>query len=159
LIDDKAFKTAKPEVAKNTRNRRADDRELRHLCLPEYSSTSPVYLTETAYHYCNTGYIIVGAILEKVSGKHWDILMREMLFEPLDMQSAGFNAQAAGDDQPLSEFLGMRERPRPPSQPWAHESPWQSCLSRQSPFSRSCGERSLFFRGLGEVCAFTYRGQ
>jgi CubicO group peptidase (beta-lactamase class C family) len=43
-----------------------------------------------AFHYANTDYVVIGAILEKIGGKPWEELMRERLFQPLGMTSAGF---------------------------------------------------------------------
>lgn len=43
-----------------------------------------------AFHYSNTDYVIAGAILEKVSGRPWEKVIAEKLFEPLQMKSAGF---------------------------------------------------------------------
>lgn len=44
----------------------------------------------TKYIYSNQGYTIVGAMLEKISGKPWEDLITEKLFKPLHMDSAGF---------------------------------------------------------------------
>jgi CubicO group peptidase (beta-lactamase class C family) len=55
--------------------------------------------------YSNQGYAIVGAMLEQAEGGAWEELMREMLFEPLEMRSAGFGAPAA---------------PGAVDQPWGH---------------------------------------
>jgi CubicO group peptidase (beta-lactamase class C family) len=59
------------------------------------------------FHYSNAGYIIAGAMLERVSGKSWEELMRERLFTPLGMKSAGFGAPAhAGKtDQPWGHIF------------------------------------------------------
>jgi CubicO group peptidase (beta-lactamase class C family) len=35
--------------------------------------------------YCNTGYSVAGRVLEKVTGKTWDVLLRERLIEPLGL--------------------------------------------------------------------------
>ena len=40
--------------------------------------------------YSNQGYAVVGVILETLTGKPWEELMRERLFKPLEMTSAGF---------------------------------------------------------------------
>jgi CubicO group peptidase (beta-lactamase class C family) len=44
----------------------------------------------TKYIYSNQGYAIVGAMLEKISGKSWEDLITEKLFKPLHMDSVGF---------------------------------------------------------------------
>ena len=42
------------------------------------------------YLYSNGGYIVAGAMLEKITGMHWEQLMRKEIFEPLGMFSTGF---------------------------------------------------------------------
>lgn len=58
------------------------------------------------YNYSNAGYIIAGAMLERVSGRAWEELMRQRLFRPLEMTSAGF---------------GVPMTARQADQPWGHE--------------------------------------
>ncbi|MGH8022190.1 MAG: serine hydrolase domain-containing protein [Limisphaerales bacterium] len=45
--------------------------------------------------YSNQNYAIMGAMLEKVSGKSWEDLITEKLFKPLRMDSAGFGPPGA----------------------------------------------------------------
>ncbi|MFC1724287.1 serine hydrolase domain-containing protein [candidate division KSB1 bacterium] len=42
------------------------------------------------YEYSNAGFSIVGAMLEKVTGRSWQSLMTEKLFKPLGLKTAGF---------------------------------------------------------------------
>lgn len=46
--------------------------------------------------YSNEGYAIAGAMMERVTGSSWEELMRDRLFEPLGMSTAGFGAPADG---------------------------------------------------------------
>jgi CubicO group peptidase (beta-lactamase class C family) len=55
----------------------------------EMALTAPAYAPGT-FHYANTGYVVVAAILEKIAGKPWEELIRERIFNPLGMTSAGF---------------------------------------------------------------------
>jgi CubicO group peptidase (beta-lactamase class C family) len=70
--------------------------------------------------YSNQGYTIAGVMLEGASGKTWEELMRSMLFEPLQMTSAGFGAPATPDkiDQPWGHtrktFTGIQAVPPGP---------------------------------------------
>lgn len=57
------------------------------------------------YSYQNGNYIIAGAMLERLTGKSWETLMRQYLFQPLGMHSAGFGCPA-GTGRPM--------------QPWGH---------------------------------------
>lgn len=47
--------------------------------------------------YSNQGYAVAGVRLETLAGKPWEELMRERLFVPLGMTSAGFRAPASSD--------------------------------------------------------------
>src|SRR5690606_36799020 len=49
----------------------------------------------TAYAYSNAGYTIAGAMLKRAGKKSYEDLIRELLFEPLEMRSAGFGAPGA----------------------------------------------------------------
>ncbi|MEZ5956860.1 MAG: serine hydrolase domain-containing protein [Hyphomonadaceae bacterium] len=57
---------------------------------------------ETTFEYSNTGYVIAGAMLETKLGAPWEALIREHVFNPLGMASAGQGAPGAPGayDQP-----------------------------------------------------------
>jgi CubicO group peptidase (beta-lactamase class C family) len=48
--------------------------------------------TRGVYEYNNIGYIIAGAMLERVTGSNWETLMQTKLFNPLLMTRSGFGA-------------------------------------------------------------------
>ena len=56
-------------------------------------------------HYSNSGYLLVGAILEKITGQTYESLRAEKIFQPLDIKTAGYGIPAD---------LGAS------SQPWGH---------------------------------------
>ena len=62
----------------------------------------------TKYSYSNSGFIVAGAMLEKVGGQSWEALMKERVFTPLEMNSAGFGGAASKGKE---------------DQPWGHHSP------------------------------------
>lgn len=64
--------------------------------------------------YSNQGYAIAGAMLEKLAGKPWETLMKERLFLPLGMKSAGFGPPGTKDqvDQPWGH-AGAKDRLTP----------------------------------------------
>ncbi|MCX7826058.1 MAG: beta-lactamase family protein [Verrucomicrobiae bacterium] len=67
--------------------------------------------------YSNQGYSVVGAMLEKATGQAWEELMREKLFAPIGMASAGFGAPATvgKTDQPWGHVWSQgRAKPVPP---------------------------------------------
>jgi CubicO group peptidase (beta-lactamase class C family) len=45
----------------------------------------------TKYRYSNSGYILLGYILEKVSDKPYDLLLQENIFKPLGMTDSGYD--------------------------------------------------------------------
>jgi CubicO group peptidase (beta-lactamase class C family) len=47
------------------------------------------------YRYSNSGYFVLGAILEKISGKSYAALLEESIFEPLGMNDSGYDNQAS----------------------------------------------------------------
>ena len=57
--------------------------------------------------YSNQGYAIAGAMLERAAGRPWETLIRERLFTPLGMTSAGFGppGEAKKLDQPWGHRL------------------------------------------------------
>lgn len=45
----------------------------------------------TAQHYSNSGYILLAAVIEKVTGQSWDEAMRTRLFAPLGLADTGYD--------------------------------------------------------------------
>jgi CubicO group peptidase (beta-lactamase class C family) len=56
-------------------------------------------------HYSNSGYILAGAVLEKIAGRTYEKLLKEKIITPLDLATAGYGPPAALE---------------PTSQPWGH---------------------------------------
>lgn len=54
---------------------------------------------ETGFVYPNNGYVLAGALCEKVTGKAYEALMIEEVFAPLAMSSAGFGPPSLGNPQ------------------------------------------------------------
>jgi D-alanyl-D-alanine carboxypeptidase len=54
--------------------------------------TKPPASKAGEFAYSNLGYIIAGAIAEARTGKTWEQLIRELVFEPLGITAAGFGA-------------------------------------------------------------------
>ena len=54
------------------------------------------------FHYSNLGYMIAACMAERITGMSWEALIRQRLFDPLGMSSAGFGAPNTHDqiDQP-----------------------------------------------------------
>ena len=67
---------------------------------------SPTYPIGAAPHYANLGYVIAGAIIERVTGQAWEDVIRARLFDPLQLTRAGFGGLGA---------------PGELDQPWPHQ--------------------------------------
>lgn len=70
----------------------------------------------TKWLYSNSGFMLAGMMAERTADKDWELLMREQIFEPLEMKSAGFGAPGSADevDQPrghLSSGFGLKPGP------------------------------------------------
>jgi len=62
---------------------------------------------KSTFVYSNVGFTIAGHIAEHKTGKSWEALMRDEVFGPLDLQSAGFGApQPRGDIAPIRGHRG-----------------------------------------------------
>src|SRR5256714_1081197 len=55
-------------------------------------SRPPEIPPDTKYWYSNVGYVLAGAALEHLTGRAWEDLMRERLFQPLGITTGGFGA-------------------------------------------------------------------
>jgi CubicO group peptidase (beta-lactamase class C family) len=62
-------------------------------------SMAPENVAGAGFVYPNNGYVIAGAICEKVTGKVYEALMIEEVFGPLGMTSAGFGPPPIGNPQ------------------------------------------------------------
>ncbi len=81
--------------------------EQRKALLSGLMKSAPESKPGTKYEYSNVGYALAGLMGEQVTGKSWEGLMRERLFEPLEMTTAGFGIP--GKPGTLVEPWGHRE--------------------------------------------------
>ncbi|MDO1557938.1 serine hydrolase [Brevundimonas sp. 2R-24] len=78
----------------------------------------PVGPMRETFLYSNQGYVTAGAMIERRTGQSWEQLMREHLFAPLGLTSAGFGAPTG--DQPWGHRAGLAGlSPVDPSRPFA----------------------------------------
>jgi len=82
-------------------------------------SRPPGIPPDTKYWYSNVGYVLAGAVLEQLTGRAWEELMRERLFQPLGISTGGFGppGTAGKTDQPWghSSILGKPIDPGSPA--------------------------------------------
>jgi CubicO group peptidase (beta-lactamase class C family) len=101
-------------------------REARHPQKPAefmkmFSGLELLFEPGSKFSYSNSGYFLLGVILEKVAGKPYEELLRERIFEPLGMKESGYDStrpilekRAAGYDVTLdgyfnTDYLDMGE--------------------------------------------------
>lgn len=94
-----------------------EPREQRVAVLREALARAPEHAPGAKNEYSNLGYVVVGAIAEKVDGRPWEEQMRSRIFEPLGMASAGFGGTGTpGEiDQPWPHL--SRTEPAPSNGP------------------------------------------
>ncbi|HZA65408.1 MAG TPA: serine hydrolase domain-containing protein [Geminicoccaceae bacterium] len=68
--------------------------ELRLRAIDAWKANEPKVPEESPFQYANFGYLIAGALIEKVAGRPWEELIVERIFEPLGLETAGLGAQA-----------------------------------------------------------------
>jgi len=83
-------------------------KERRFSIFKDNIKLAPAY-TDGEFHYSNYGYVVAACMAEQITGLSWEVLMRERLFEPLGMTTAGI-----GD--PLKN--------NSTDQPWGHKKSW-----------------------------------
>ena len=87
-----------------------DVQALRLRAVREYLAKKPESKPGGNYAYSNLGYIIAGAIVEKVTGQPWERAITDKVFKPLQMDSVGFGGMGT---------------PGQVDQPWPHTSDGQ----------------------------------
>lgn len=83
---------------------------LKYLCAA--LDQTPAGAPGTQMVYSNSGYVAAGAMLEHLTGQTWEDLMRQHLFVPLGLRSAGFGAPGHKGliDQPLGHIVSGQTR-------------------------------------------------
>ncbi|MQS07941.1 serine hydrolase [Streptomyces sp. IF17] len=82
--------------------------------LPLFAGLSPHDPPGRRYHYCNAGYILLGLVLEQLTGTDYRRAVTERVFVPAGMRDAGFPAA----DEILPDLATGHLRPRGPGEPW-----------------------------------------
>lgn len=84
--------------------------------LPLYDQLPPVAAPGQRFHYCNAGYVLLGAVLEQVAAGEFASVVTERVLEPAGMTSSGYFRM----DEPLPDVaVGYLERE-------STDAPWRS---------------------------------
>ena len=73
-------------------NHQGTEREQRQVLVAALLAKPPLSAPGEKFLYANAGFTIAAAMAERAADKAWEDLMRERLFGPLGMKSAGFGA-------------------------------------------------------------------
>lgn len=95
----------------------------RRAALLELLSKPPLTKPGTTYAYSNAGYVFAGLMAEQVSGQSWEELMRERLFEPLGMATAGFGPPGRRGSGRVDQPWGHHENHGRVEPIWSDNSP------------------------------------
>lgn len=105
----------------------------------------------TQYRYSNSGYIALGIVVKRVSGKFYGDLLKERLFSQCNMQTAQVNVLKSIIPNRAAGYIsseGQLENPGPVSQSLAQTADgsllltisdlaaWDACLSKNQPLSK-----------------------
>ncbi len=98
-----------------------------------------VFGVGAAYSYCNSGYVLLGRIIEVLDGREWDESLRQRLIEPLGLTQTVTLPEEAIMHRAA---VGHRERPREdePVPVWG--------------LPRSCGPAGLIVASAADVATF-----
>ncbi|MDH5832769.1 serine hydrolase [Luteimonas kalidii] len=59
-----------------------------------FKDETPDFAPGEGWHYNNSGYVLVGAVIEAASGKPWHAYLDEVFFQPLGMAHTGYGNEA-----------------------------------------------------------------
>ncbi len=100
-----AHRAGMPDNARTWWLTKGDIVTTREAILVQTLAAKPVHPPGSKFLYSNVGYVLAGHMAEKVLGKSWEESIRQTIFEPLQMASAGF---------------GVPNLPGEVDQPWGH---------------------------------------
>jgi CubicO group peptidase (beta-lactamase class C family) len=83
-------------------------RQQREAATQEALAKRPRHEPGTHFEYSNLGYVVVGAMLERIMDQPWEELIEEQVFEPLKMTDVGHGGMGT---------------PGELNQPWGHKAP------------------------------------
>ncbi|WP_268849337.1 serine hydrolase [Flavobacterium aestivum] len=79
----------------------------------------PLYFEPgTQYSYCNSGYQLLGLISEKITGKPYELNVRELILKPLKMNHSGFDFSGLNSTQKATGYSKYSKNKYEQSIPW-----------------------------------------
>jgi len=81
-----------------------------------FKSEAPDFAPGQGWRYSNSGYVLVGAVIEAASGQPWHRYLDEVLFKPLGMKDTGYGADPHVVARQVKGYAMNGEVPAPPPQ-------------------------------------------
>lgn len=72
----------------------------------------------TKFKYDNSGYYLLGMIIEKVTGKPYEQVVRKLIFDPLHMDHSGFDILNLQDTSKATDYDKLSASQQVISHPW-----------------------------------------
>jgi len=87
--------------------------EQRQAVVKQVSSMQPASPPGSRYEYSNVGFVLAGAIAERVTGDSWEDLITRIVFQPLGMKGAGFGGLGTPGkiDEPWPHYANGQPTP------------------------------------------------
>ena len=85
----------------------------REQMLKLFTSYSPDFEPGTDWHYSNSGYSLLGYIIEKVEKKPYEKAVRERIFRPLSMTNSGFDFSSLSSPNKTKGYFTLNPNPVP----------------------------------------------
>ena len=76
----------------------------------------------TAFRYCNSGYYLLGLIIEKVTGKSYEQNVRDIIFDPLQMTHSLFDFKHAADSNIATGYQSISDEGQTEANAWQWDS-------------------------------------
>ena len=79
-----------------------------------FKDEKPAFAPGEAWGYNNSGYVLVGAVIEVASGQPWHQYLDQVLFKPLGMKDTGYGADPAVIAEQVNGYIMEGETAVPP---------------------------------------------
>lgn len=79
-----------------------------------FKNEAPDFAPGDGWNYNNSGYVLVGAIIEAASGQPWHLYLEQVVFKPLGMSDTGYGADPAVIARHVKGYITRDGVHRPP---------------------------------------------
>lgn len=76
------------------------------LTILETQNITKEYKTDTHFSYCNTNYVLLALLIERITGMRYKLAMKKIIFEPLGMKNTFVFDDESGKETATSSYKG-----------------------------------------------------